>query len=424
MKKIFNQDSKPILISLSPNTEKDDIVLAKKIIGDFKLWKKGEQAETLEVELKRYFSAKYAVLFNSGRACLAVILEALQIKEGDEILLQGFTCNSAVIPILQIKAKPVFVDIDDNLNMSPDDLEKKIGPRSKAIMVQHTFGFPAQMDKIAEISKKHNLILIEDCAHALGSKFQDKLCGSMGDVAFFSLGRDKIISSVFGGFIITNNEDLGRKIINFKNKLSYPSDFWIFQQLLHPILINSLILPLYRFPALGKVCLIFLQKIRILSKAVSSKEKKGKFPKGYPKKFPDALAFLALNQFHKLERFNFHRREMAKIYEENLKECAALLFPFAKNKEQREIVFMRYPVLVKDSENVLKEFRKNKILLNDGWRKVPVVPPGNDIKTMGYVPGSCPKAEEVASMILNLPTHINLTKEKAKEIADLLKKNR
>jgi dTDP-4-amino-4,6-dideoxygalactose transaminase len=306
--------------------------------------------------------------------------------------------------------------------MSPDDLEKKISPRSKAIMVQHTFGFPAQMDKIMEISKKHNLILIEDCAHSLGAKFQDKLCGTLGDIAFFSFGRDKIISSVFGGFITTNNKELGRKIINFKEKLNYPSGFWIFQQLLHPILINSLILPLYRFPTLGKFCLIFLQKIRILSKAVSSKEKKGKFSKSNSKKFPNALAILALNQFQKLERFNFHRREIAKIYEENLKESPALLLPFSKNKEKKEIVFMKYSVLVQDSEKILKEFRKKRILLNDGWRKVPVVPPGNDIKKMGYILGSCPKAEEVASKILNLPTHINLSKEKAKEIADLLKK--
>jgi len=420
MKTIFNQDSKPTLISLSPNTEKDDVLLAKKIIGDFKLWKKGEQVETLEVELKRYFSAKYAVLFNSGRACLAVILEALQIKEGDEILLQGFTCNSAVIPILQKKAKPVFVDMDDNLNISPDDLEKKISPKAKAIMVQHTFGFPAQMDRIMEISKKYNLILIEDCAHSLGAKFQDKLCGTLGDVAFFSFGRDKVISSVFGGFVITNNEKLGRKIIDFREKLDYPSGFWIFQQLLHPILINDFILPLYRFPKLGKICLIFLQKIKILSKAISREEKKGKLSNIYPKKFPNALAILALNQFQKMARFNFHRQEIAKIYEENLKNSAINL-PFSGNKEQKEIIFMRYPVLIPDSERTLKEFRKKKILLNDGWRKLPIVPLGNDIKKMGYIPGSCPKAEEVALRILNLPTHINLSKEKAKEIADLLK---
>lgn len=418
---LFNQGLKPVSISLSPNTEKDDILLAKKIIGDFKSWKEGEQVKILEGELKRYFAVKYTILFNSGRACLTAILEALQVKEGDEVLLQGFTCNSAVMPILQTKARPVFVDIDDTLNMSPDDLEKKISSKSKVIMVQHTFGFPAQMDRIMEISKKHNLILIEDCAHSLGAKFQDKLCGTLGDIAFFSFGRDKIISSVFGGALITNNEELGRKIINFKDKLNYPSGFWIFQQLLHPILINNLILPLYRFPTLGKIFLIFLQKIRILSKAVSSKEKKGSASRSYPKKFPNALATLALNQFQKLERFNFHRREIAKIYEENLKESAFVL-PFSTNKEQKEIIFMRYPVLVSDSERILKEFRKKRILLNDGWRKISIVPPGNDIKKMGYILGSCPKAEEVASKILNLPTHINLSKEKAKEIVDLLKK--
>jgi perosamine synthetase len=422
MKLNKNQEPKIISISLSPNTEKDDVQLAKKIIGNFKSWKEGEQIKILEKELKGYFSTKHLFLLNSGRACLMVILEALELKEGDEVLLQAFTCNSAIIPILQKKAKPIFVDIDDNLNMNPEDLEKKINSKSKVIMVQHTFGFPAQMDKIMEISKKHNLILIEDCAHSLGAKFQNKLCGTMGDVAFFSFGRDKVISSVFGGFIVTSNEEIGRKINNFQEKLNYPSILWIFQQLLHPILINSLILPTYRFPTLGKIFLIFFQKIRILSKAVSLKEKKGKISKNYPKKFPNALAILALNQFQKMARFNFHRQEIAKIYEENLKENAAFSLPFLKNKEQKEIIFMKYPLLVQDSEMILKEFRKRKILLNDGWRKLPIVPPGNDLKKMGYVSGSCLKAEEVALKILNLPTHINLSKEKAEEIADLIKK--
>ena len=131
----LNQSSKPILISLSPNTEKDDILLAQKTIKDLKSWKEGKELKTLEEELKRYFSVKYSVLFNSGRTCWLSILEALEIKQGDEILLQAFTCSSAVIPILQKKAKPVFIDIDDNLNMNPDDLERKISPKSKAIMV-------------------------------------------------------------------------------------------------------------------------------------------------------------------------------------------------------------------------------------------------------------------------------------------------
>ena len=275
MKSKFFQSLKPISISLSPNTEKDDVQLASRLIFRSNFWKKGKEIEELEKEFKSYLGVEYAFSFNSGRSSLMAILEAMEIKEGDEVLLQGFTCNSAVIPILLRRAKPVFVDIDDVLNMDPEDLERKITSRSKTVMIQHTFGFPASIDRILKIVKKHNLFLIEDCAHSLGARHEGRLCGTFGDAAFFSLGRDKIISSVFGGMVVTNNERIAEKIKKFRENLAYPSKFWIFQQLLHPVLVNQLILPAYKFPNFGKILLISFQKIKVLSKAVHKKEKGG-----------------------------------------------------------------------------------------------------------------------------------------------------
>lgn len=416
MKSKFYQAPKPIFISLSPNTEKDDVRLALKLIFRFDLWKKGKKIKDLEEEFKKYLGVEYTLSFNGGRSSLMAILEALDIKEGDEVLLQGFTCNSAVIPILERKAKPVFVDIDDTLNLDPGDLEKKITSRSKAVMIQHTFGWPAKIEEILKIVKRHNLFLIEDCAHSLGAKYEGRLCGTFGDAAFFSFGRDKIISSVFGGMAVTNNDNLAEKMERFKEKLDYPSGFWVFQQLLHPILVNCLILPAYRFPNFGKLLLVFFQKIKALSKAVHWQEKKGKMPKYFPKRLPNSLAVLALNQFKKLDKFNSHRRRIAKFYEEKLKETKFIL-PFSG----KEAVFMRYPILVEDSDKILKEARKKKILLNDGWRKSPIVPPDTDIETMKYVPGSCKKAERVAKTILNLPTHVNISEKEAQRIIDFLK---
>ncbi len=418
MKSGCNQFSKPIFISLSPNTERDDVQLALKLVFRFASWKKGKKIKELEEKFKEYLEVRHSSSFNSGRSALMAILEALGIREGDEVLLQGFTCNSAVIPILERKAKPVFVDVDDNLNLDPKDLEKKITSKSKAVMIQHTFGWPAKIGEILEITKRHNLLLIEDCAHSLGAKYEGKFCGTFSDAAFFSLGRDKIISSVFGGMVVTNNDSFAKKIERFKERLDYPSGFWVFQQLLHPILVNYLVLPAYRFPNLGKVLLVFFQKIKILSKAVHWQEKKGKIPKYFPKKLPNALAILALNQLKKLERFNSHRRKIAKFYEDGLKETKFIL-PFLGERE--EVVFMRYPILVEDSDKILKEARRRKILLNDGWRKSSIVPPDTDIGTMQYIPGSCQKAEKIAETILNLPTHINISEKKAQRIINFLK---
>ncbi|TET84775.1 MAG: aminotransferase class V-fold PLP-dependent enzyme, partial [Candidatus Nealsonbacteria bacterium] len=358
---------KPIFISLSPNTEKDDIWLALKLIFQPWKWKRGKKIEELESQFREYLGVKYAISFNSGRAGLIAILEAMEIKPGDEVLLQGFTCNSAVNPILNQGAKPVFVDIDSALNLNPEDLKKKIVPKSKAVMIQHTFGWPAQIEEILKIAKDSDLYLIEDCAHALGAKYQGKFCGTFGDAAFFSFGRDKIISSVFGGMVVTNNEKIGERIKEFRDKLDYPSNFWIFQQLLHPILINYLILPAYGLANnLGRIFLGLFQKLSILSKAVYKKEKRGEIPKYFPKRLPNSLATLALNQFRKLERFNEHRRQIASFYEKELKNTGFNL-PLAKNQGDRVPTFMRYPILVNfETDEILKQARKKKIYLDDG----------------------------------------------------------
>jgi len=423
----------PIFTSLSPNTEKDDILLALRLIFQPKKWKKGKEPQRLEEEFKKYLRVKYAFSFNSGRAAFLAILDALGIKEGDEILLQAFTCNSAITPILERKAKPVFVDIDETLNLDPKDLQKKITLKSKAVMVQHNFGFPAKIEEISKISKEHNLFLIEDAAHSLGAKYSPphqsfgvgvkKYCGTLGDVAFFSFGRDKIISSVFGGMAVTNGDNLAKKIKKIQEKLNCPSNFWIFQQLLHPILTNSLIIPIYGLSnTLGRMILGAFHKLSILSKSVPKEEKRGKLSKNFPKRLPSALAILALNQFKKLERFNEHRREIAKFYQKELKETNFIL-PFKGSKKNIVPTFMRFPILVKeiDTDEILKKAKKEKIFLNDGWRKSPVVPPDTNLDKMKYKLGSCPKAEKVAQNIINLPTHINISKFKAQKIVNFLK---
>jgi dTDP-4-amino-4,6-dideoxygalactose transaminase len=413
---------KPISISLSPNTEKDDVDLALELIFKPNLWKEGKEIGQLEEEFKKYLRVEYAISFNSGRSALMAILDALGIKKEDEILIQAFTCNSAVNPILNLGAKPVFVDVDETINLDPEDLKKKITKKSKAVMIQHTFGWPAKIDQILEICKKYNLYLIEDCAHSLGAKFHGKFCGTFGNASFFSFGRDKIISSVFGGMAVTNNNEIGERIKNFKEKLNFPSNFWIFQQLLHPILTNYLVLPAYGISSnLGRIILGSFHILKILSKGVYKKEKEGKIPKYFPRKLPNALAILALNQFKKLEKFNKHRREIAKFYENELKNSKFIL-PLAKPKENIIPTFMRYPILTDfDSNEILKEARKEKIYLDDGWRKSPIVPPDTKIDKMEYRFDSCPKAEKLAQKILNLPTHINISQKDAQKIIGFLK---
>ena len=427
MKNNFCQYNKPIFTSLSPNTQKDDIILALKLIFQPWKWKKVEPVLILEKKFREYLNIKHAFAFNSGRSAFTAILNALEMDAfaeatvGKEILLQAFTCNATVNPIIKTGLKPVFVDIDkETLNIDIFDLEKKISDQSKIVLVQHTFGMPANMDRVMGICQKHNLILIEDCAHSLGATYNEKKLGTFGTAAFFSFGRDKVISSVFGGMATTNDEDLARKIGEYRDKLAKPSCFWTFQQLLHPILNNLLVIPLYGFFGTGKWFLIFLQKIGLLSKAVKNEEKQGKMSDNSAKKMPNKLALLALNQFNKLEKVLKNQKEIASFYQENLKNPDFIL----PNQDPKRI-YMRYSLLLKDkdTDKILKKARKQKIFLDDGWRKTVIVPPDTNQEKMGYRAGDCPVAEKVAENILNLPTHINISKEEAKRITDFLNKD-
>ncbi|MDD4990524.1 MAG: aminotransferase class V-fold PLP-dependent enzyme [Candidatus Pacebacteria bacterium] len=412
---------KTISSALSPNTEQDDLELIKQLIWHPRKIKLGASVNLLEETFSDFIKQDYCFAFNGGRTAFLAILQALGIKEGEEVLVQGLTCAVLVAPILHLKAKPVFVDIDETLNIDPIDLKDKITKKAKVIVVQHTFGWPGKIAEIKAIAKEHNLFLVEDCAHSLGSKYQGNYCGTFGDASFFSFGRDKVISSVFGGLASTNNASIALGIKKFQQKIKYPSFWWTFKQLLNPILTNNFILPFYSFHSLGKLALIFLQKTSILPRSVSEKEKQGKMPKQFIKKMPDKLAVLAKYQLAKLEKFNEHRKSIADFYIQALKGSNFIL-PFNRPLGEDSPNFMKFPILTSTNPKIiLAKAQKANILLGDGWRETPVVPFDTNIEKMGYQWGSCPKAEKIAACLVNLPTHINISHEGAQKIVNFLK---
>jgi dTDP-4-amino-4,6-dideoxygalactose transaminase len=409
---------KTISISLSPNTERDDVSLAFGLIFKPWKWKRGKEIKELERMFRNHFGFKNAFSFNSGRSSLIAILKAMEIGKGDEVIIQAFTCNAAVNPILYVGATPVFADIDDSLNISTEEVSKKITKKTKAVMIQHTFGYPADIDEIRKICNINNIYLIEDCAHALGAKYKDSFCGSYGDASFFSFGRDKIISSVYGGMVIVNDNYLLENVSHFQKEINYPSYAWTLQQLLHPVLMNRIVLPLYG-SKIGRGLLAMFINLNILSKAVTAKENQGELPSYFPEKMSNALAILAINQFKKLDRFNAHRKEIARVYESLLINKKEFKVIFKKDGD-REVVFLKYPILNVNPSKVVREARKKGIYLNDGWFGSAIVPPLTSLEKVCYIPTSCPKAEEVAKRIICLPTHINISREDAKAVFDCL----
>jgi dTDP-4-amino-4,6-dideoxygalactose transaminase len=440
--KIFQ---KPIFVSVSPNAQPDDVWLALKLIFQPWRWKKGECAERLERMLGDYLNnsvrgqtpdevraqtpSHSVVLFESGRTALYAILMALGIKQGDEVLMQAFTCTAAVNPILWVGAKPVYVDIiDGEYNMSPEDLEKKITQRSKAIIVQHTFGFPARMDEILEIARRNNLLVIEDCAHSLGAAHNGKKLGIFGDAAIFSFGRSKVISSVFGGAAYAKNSELAKKINEIRQTWSYPSSVWILQQLFHPVYL-AIAKPFYNFLSIGKAMVVVGKKIGLLSKMVYIAEKSGGHPPFGPGKIPNALACLAAKQLGKLEKFNEHRQEIAEFYYNELKDLSEIHLPPAPSLLRRggiESVFLLYPVLTdnfKIRQNCIYAARKQGVYL-EVWpaydRKV-IGPDNVNLEKLYYIEGFCLNAEKAAQTSINLPTGPNITMGDAKRVVKFLK---
>ncbi len=410
--------NKNILTSLGPNYEKDDVRLALKLIFSPERWRDSFATKKLESNFVRLFGDEFNTLsVNSGRSGLYLILRALGISEKDEVLLQSFTCIAVPNSIMWNSAKPVYVDVGDDFNIDPNDLERKITEKSKVVIVQHTFGIPADLQKIQDICKKYNLILIEDCAHSLGATYDDKPLGTFGRASFFSFGRDKTISSVFGGMILTKDKNLYKKLKNMQDNLSYPANYWIIQQLLHPIAM-SIIKPTYNIGfgkvTFGKLILYIFQKLKLLSFPVYESEKRGNKPYVFPAKMPGALALLADNQLQKLGRYVEHRKDISRIYRENLRNTG-----FKLHKKRKGEVLLRFPVISKEAKMLYEKFKKEGVLLGN-WYNNPVVP-GSIDGAGNYMKESCTNSEKYSEEILNLPTYIGITEKDAREISRLLK---
>lgn len=403
-----------VFTNLAPNTEHDDAALALRLLFQPWNWHRGIAAQKLELLVAAKIGASNAISFESGRTALLAILTALGIGAGDEVLVQAYTCVAVPDPILWVGATPIYVDCDQTLTMSPAQAIKKITPRTKAIIIQHTFGMPANLEQLLATAQKQNITVIEDCAHALGASYRGKPVGSFGDAAFFSFGRDKSISSVFGGMATTSNAQLAEKIRAVQKTYPQPSGFWIRQQLLHPVVMWF---AKKKYQHGGKALIGLSKKMGLTSRAVYSEEKSGSKPSFVGKQLANALATLALHQFAKLEIFNAHRRELAAIYEQELK---SLGLAHQQTTVESEPSWLRYTIW-SDKAGAITEACKAKGILLGDWYDTVIAPRGVNYEKIQYALGSCPVAERIASGSVNLPTDINTSTADAKSIVAIIK---
>ncbi|WP_298493997.1 DegT/DnrJ/EryC1/StrS aminotransferase family protein [uncultured Algibacter sp.] len=165
------------------------------------------KAKALETELQSTFQSKHVQLVSSGTAAVSVALASAGVGAGDEVIMPTFTFVASFEAIMMLGAIPILVDIDDTLGLSPEAVQKAITPKTKAIMVVQMCGSMANMDALLAISKKHNLLLIEDACQAIGGNYKGKPLGSIGDLGCFSFDFVKTITCGEGGAVITNNKE-------------------------------------------------------------------------------------------------------------------------------------------------------------------------------------------------------------------------
>ena len=193
----------------------------------------GPKMEKFEASMAEAAGARHGIAVSSGTAGLHLCLCALGIGEGDEVILPSFTFIAAGNAILYQRARPVFVDIDPiTLNLNPARVEKMITPRTRAIIVVHTFGHPADLDPILDIARQHSLAVIEDACEAIGAQYHGRKVGGIGDLGVFGFYPNKPITTGEGGMVVTQDSHLANMIRALRNQGRMASGGWLDHTLL------------------------------------------------------------------------------------------------------------------------------------------------------------------------------------------------
>lgn len=394
-----------IFTGFSPNHTMTDAIRACFLLFVPWRWQKGSSAKKAEKGVGDFFGAE-VTLFDSGRTALHMALKALGVKEGDDVAVQAYTCVVVINAIKQLGARPLYIDITDEFNMDAVDLEKKLTDKTTAMIIQHTFGLPANLDNLLVVAKKHNLKVVEDCAHTFGGKYKGKKLGTFGDVAMMSFGSDKVISSVRGGAAVTMYAELHDKISSYAEELPQMRRVEIVRHLLHiPFFFLGKLT--YRFLFLGKGLLWLTKTLKLTARTVSQKEKAGERESWFPARYPNALASLLLSQLSVVEVLNEHRKDVVAVYEKQ-----------GAPQWGADQPLLRFPLLVQNPKKLQQELKRKGVMLGD-WYQVVVAPNDTLSEKTGYKQGSCPKAESLAVKSINLPTNRHVSKKDAMYIGSL-----
>lgn len=384
-----------------PTLEFSDVVTAFQLLRRPELWQDGSAIHQLERLFADYLGVRHAYSFLGGRVSLSAILEALELGEEDEVILPGYTCVVVPNALLYRGIRPVYVDIDPfTFNLTFAEIERLVTCRTRAVIIQHTFGLVGDLDPILETARRHNLFVIEDCAPALGAEYKGKKVGTLGDAAYFSMEQSKVISTQMGGVAVTNDEGLGQRLKDIQVRAAFPEPEEIKIRLWRFIYNYLISRPKFGLISGG----LFLYLTQLLGKQIdivstTAQEVASIQPRGYGKRLPNALAALGIRQLKNLDVYNQRRRESASQYDQWIRNCGGQPIPVLPDTKP---VYLRYPVYVQDKgefSHAMREFG-----IQPGvWFTDAIHPKGSDWCKLGYTGGQCPNAEFAVKHLANLP---------------------
>jgi len=356
--------------------------------------------------------------FYKGRVALYAILKALGIQAGDEVILSGFTCVVVPNAINYLGAKPVYVDIHpETYNIDPSKITDKITGRTRAIIAQHTFGIPAMMEEIGDIAGKYGLHVIEDSCHSIGSKYRGREIGTFGDAAFFSSQWSKPVTTGFGGWIRANNRELKVKLDKIYPSFSAPPLKYDYVLRLQYLLFSRLLTPsLFWF---AQDIYRMLSKYGMALGSSTNDELQCKMPANYEMRMTKWQKLTIEDKLAGISDVIDHRKAVVSQYEKLLPQAGV---PPLSLPGDQEIVFLRYPVRVKNKRRVLALAKKERVEMGD-WFLSPVHPILSGWEKVSYEQGMCPNAEGACDQVINLPTHQGINDREIDKTMDFISRS-
>lgn len=340
----------------------------------------GPFVEKFEKKLCELTGAKYAVAISNGTTALHAACNAIGIKEGDEVITTPITFAASANCVLYCGGTPVFADIDPKTwNIDPKKIEEKITDKTKAVIAVDFTGQAVQINEIKEICKKHNLIFIEDAAHSIGTKYNDIPVGAHADMTTFSFHPVKTITCGEGGAILTNDENLFKKLMVFRS---------------HGITRDEKLLT--HIPFNG-----YNEQIDL----------------GYNYRMTDIQAGLGSSQLNKIDIFSKRRNEIVKKYNEAFKDIPEIII----QEEIKESDTTRHLYIIKlnskklsaDRNEIYKALNAENIGLQVHYLPVYFHP---YYEKLGYKKGICPIAEDLYENIITIPLYYSLSDEDVESV--------